>query len=198
MTRKEPEMNKLTKGAIAGAAGIALLMGGAGTFALWNGNASIGGAAVSTGKLTVAADAAAGTWADASATNTGGTTFNPGTQKIVPGDVITYTKKINVEAVGKNIKAVLAADTTGITTATGVSYDMSATVLTANGGTLTPVSPATNPGSYTYVPGSATGTVSIQVVVTVTFDSATTGTTSQGTTGVDLSALKVTLTQVRP
>ena len=33
-------MNKLVKGSIAGAAGIALLLGGAGTFALWNADAT--------------------------------------------------------------------------------------------------------------------------------------------------------------
>lgn len=47
-------MNKATKGAVAaGAAGI-LLLGGAGTFALWEDNASITGGTVSTGHLDLA------------------------------------------------------------------------------------------------------------------------------------------------
>ena len=47
-------MNKLTKGAIATAAGIALLLGGAGTFALWNGQTTIAGGTISTGTLAIA------------------------------------------------------------------------------------------------------------------------------------------------
>jgi len=41
-------MNKLFKGAIASAAGISLLMGGAGTFALWQDDTSLGSSAVIT------------------------------------------------------------------------------------------------------------------------------------------------------
>ena len=41
-------MNKLVKGSIAGAAGIALLLGGAGTLALWNADAYIANTAIRT------------------------------------------------------------------------------------------------------------------------------------------------------
>ena len=46
-------MNKLLKGSIAGAAGIALLLGGAGTFALWNDTAAASGGTVQSGNLSV-------------------------------------------------------------------------------------------------------------------------------------------------
>ena len=44
-------MNKLVKGAVAGAAGIALLLGGAGTFALWNASTNVSTGSISTGTL---------------------------------------------------------------------------------------------------------------------------------------------------
>ena len=52
----------MLKGSIAGAAGVALLLGGAGTFALWNGDAAIAGATITAGTLTV--EASEGTWSD--------------------------------------------------------------------------------------------------------------------------------------
>ena len=55
-------MNKLLKGAIAGAAGVALLLGGAGTFALWNSSATVTGGNIDAGNLHVADSGTAGTW----------------------------------------------------------------------------------------------------------------------------------------
>ena len=66
-------MNKLTKGAIATAAGIALLMGGAGTFALWNDSVGVNGGTVQTGTLDIDTTGT-GTWKDVSSTVVGGTT----------------------------------------------------------------------------------------------------------------------------
>src|ERR1700710_1730368 len=45
------EMNKLVKGAVAGAVGVTLLLGGAGTFALWNSTIGVSTGSISTGNL---------------------------------------------------------------------------------------------------------------------------------------------------
>ena len=59
-------MNKLTKAAIAGAAGVILLMGGAGSLAYWNDSiaSNPAGQTISAGTLTVTA-ASAGGWTKA-------------------------------------------------------------------------------------------------------------------------------------
>ena len=49
-------MHKIVTGAIAGAAGVALLLGGAGSFALWNASASSAASAVSAGTLSLTAN----------------------------------------------------------------------------------------------------------------------------------------------
>src|SRR5690606_22161335 len=79
MSAKGNIMNKLLKGSIAGAAGIALLLGGAGTLAYWNSSADLGGGTVNSGTLTIANNGAA--------TVTGPTT-------IVPGDSVTVSQPV--------------------------------------------------------------------------------------------------------
>ncbi|WP_104083128.1 alternate-type signal peptide domain-containing protein [Cryobacterium sp. Y11] len=90
-------MNKLLTGSIAGAAGIALLLGGAGTFALWNSEASIVGGTINAGTLTVAAGD--GVWADQNGK------IAIADYLIVPGDTLTYKTVLDVKAEGDNIMA---------------------------------------------------------------------------------------------
>src|SRR5688500_9753810 len=118
-------MNKLVKGAIAGAAGIALLMGGAGSLALWNDSAAITDASVASGTLTLGATA--GTW-----------TGNPAL--MVPGDSATYTSTVTITAKGTNLLSRLSIDPASITgTASLVSnLNTTFTLGTVTGGTLTP------------------------------------------------------------
>ena len=87
-------MNKLAKGAVAGAAGVALLLGGAGTFALWNDSSTVSGTTISSGELAVAT-ATPGAWSTAP-------------ELWVPGDTYTYTEILTVSAVGDNIEAELS------------------------------------------------------------------------------------------
>src|SRR4051812_29833136 len=54
-------MNKLVKGSVAAATGIVLLMGGAGSLALWNDSQVVNGGTVSTGELDIALQGT-GTW----------------------------------------------------------------------------------------------------------------------------------------
>lgn len=98
-------MNKLTKSAIAGAAGIALLLGGAGSLAYWNSSATIAGATINAGTLTIAANGAA---------TTTYTTGGGAVTLIVPGDSVTVTQNVTVSATGDHLNAKLEIDETGL------------------------------------------------------------------------------------
>lgn len=91
-------MNKLVKGAIAGASGFALLLGGAGTLASWNSSADIDAGSITAGALSIATPAPAIAW------SLNGTTVNISAVRIVPGDVVSATQDINVKAVGDTLK----------------------------------------------------------------------------------------------
>ncbi len=98
-------MNKTTKGTIAVAAAIALLMGGAGSLAYWQDSASVDRAAVTTGQLDV--DIATGcTWTvkgkDAAAASP---IANIATFRMVPGDTVTCNVNFTTVATGDNLKA---------------------------------------------------------------------------------------------
>ncbi len=177
-------MNKLTKGAIATAAGIALLMGGAGTFALWNDSATVSGGTIQSGTLTIASTGA-GTWKDVSTdivpTNV---VINPASFLVAPGDKLNYTQSFTIGASGNNLKATLAVDPTSIVKGTWATD-------------LTPTVTATIDGTAVSQITSAANGKTVVVSVTLAFDAAADNTT-QGTPGaVDLSALKITLTQTR-
>jgi len=109
-------MNKLLKGSIAGAAGIALLLGGAGTFALWNQTATVANGSVTSGVLTIA-PGATGTWKDISAGKTASTISNIGAFRMVPGDKLELTQQVTIKATGDNLAAKLTYDPASITTA---------------------------------------------------------------------------------
>jgi alternate signal-mediated exported protein len=185
-------MNKLVKGAIAGAAGVALLLGGAGTFALWNSSIGVASGTIATGTLAFGT-ATGATWTD----NSPGaltTTFNPATQKIVPGDVVALAQNITVTATGKNLVAQLAylpssvaipADLVGKITPTITVTKVSGDATITGNGTSTP---------YTITPTSG-GVTTLSVVISFAFDKTTAGVVGQGES-VDLSGASFTLTQI--
>jgi alternate signal-mediated exported protein len=189
-------MNKLLKGSIAGVAGIALLLGGAGTFALWSDTQDIEGGTVQTGTLDInlAADTA---WADISTNAIGGPEFDPTVDEIVPGDVITLTQSVEIIADGKNLLADLTykADSVVIDPALEpyVTVGIAAAQTT---GDATIVSNGTN--SFRITPDEG-GTSTFQIVITITFSATTPDRLAQTLTpGVDLSDAGFTVTQVRP
>jgi len=197
-------MNKLVKGSIATAAGVALLLGGAGTFALWSDTAGVQGGTVQTGVLDIAPVADTAKWADVSVNGRTGATFNPATDKIVPGDTVTFTQDVTLTAEGKNLKAelALATDAAKIATAFAAQGVGSVTLgTTVKSGSATVV--AKEAGKvFTVTPGAAgaTGasTSTLQVVVTVAFNAGVTEQTAQSlAAAVDLTKLGFTLTQVR-
>ncbi|MGL4305272.1 MAG: alternate-type signal peptide domain-containing protein [Mycobacteriaceae bacterium] len=179
-------MKKQTKGAIAaGAAGI-LLMGGAGTLALWSDSEVIGGGTIASGELTIAPSGTPA-WADVSDI-TPGAIADISTFKIVPGDILTYTADYKIAATGDNLKATLTADSAAITGDTDLKGKIT-TELTMTG--------AGSGGPGTYNLTSADGGKTIKVVVKITFDKTTPDQVAQNQK-IDLSGFKLTLQQVRP
>jgi len=176
-------MNKLTKAAIAGAAGIALLLGGAGSLAYWNSETGLNGGSVSSGNLTIEAAAAP---TNVMYAFNGGTpaAFNPATNKIVPGDVVTMTQDVTITAVGEHLKVDLTIDKTAI-----VGNDLAdAITVTVNAFTSTNVAVPT-----TGMTAAQAASIDY-VTVSISFDSATTDEEAQNLS-VALGDLKVLLTQ---
>jgi len=94
-------MNKMTKGALATGLGVALLVGGGGTLAVWNADATAGAGEIKSGDLNITAKA--GVW-----TNGNDKVTDLATYRVVPGDVLTFTQPVEVTLVGDLMKATLA------------------------------------------------------------------------------------------
>lgn len=188
-------MNKLAKGAIAGAAGIALLLGGAGTFALWNDSASVNGSSVTAGTLAFASNTTAGSWSNATATTPVPIT-DISTFRIVPGNTLKYTKALTVNATGNDLKGQLQLDAASIT-GTLASYVTTTLDATSTGATLTSAGAGTN--TWNFVPNGA-GTFTVNVVITVTLPATVGNGTGNGLNAqsatLNLSAVGVTLKQI--
>lgn len=84
----------MIKGSVVGAAGVALLMGGFGTYATWTDSAVMGESSVKAGELNIAAGTAS--WAGNGAWETD--------DLIVPGDVIERTQTFTINATGSNMR----------------------------------------------------------------------------------------------
>jgi alternate signal-mediated exported protein len=175
-------MNKLVKGSIAGAAGIALLLGGAGSFALWNANATVAAGTITTGKMTVAAVAADQTWQRTAPT---AGTFVPGTDKIVPGTTVVLTQPITIEAEGANLTADFGVNLGTTDVAAFQAAGGTLTLKTYDGATE-----ITTLTGLTAAKASAIDTVTL----TIDFPASITGTTGQNLT-LDLTQVNFTLTQ---
>jgi spore coat-associated protein N len=183
-------MNKATKGAMAaGAAGI-LLLGGAGTFALWEDIENINGAPVSTGLLTLGVTS--GAWTDVTAPLEPVTIPNIALFNIVPGDTLTYTTVATITAEGNNLQGELNVDAEDALAATSVGLASQYVDISMSTNT------ASNPGISNDGDGQFTivseGTYTVNVVITVAFDSTTPMAEGQNT-AIDLSAIELKLEQ---
>lgn len=96
-------MNKVTKGALATAAGVALLLGGGGTLALWSDAADTEGGTIVAGDLGLTAGA--GVWTS----NLSDAAIDIATYRIVPGETLTYTQDLTLKLVGNEMAANLTA-----------------------------------------------------------------------------------------
>ncbi len=181
-------MNTIVKGSLAGATGIALLMGGFGTYALWSDSETTGSSQVTAGELDIAANTA--TWADAS-TDAATTTWTPGTDLVVPGDVIKRTQTFTIKGTGKNLKGNVALSQGAVTKTAYGTYMTVGVDVTSNNASVTR-SGTTNNYNFTAPFGSAT----LTAVVTYTFDSTTPNQVAQNATA-SLADSTFTISQTR-
>lgn len=176
-------MNKLTKAALAGAAGIALLLGGAGSLAYWNDSADLGGASIAAGTLTITSNTD-GAWTN------GGSPVDLATFRAVPGDELVYTATFDVTATGDNLSATVALTGDSIVGATAGAAD------TALAGLLTKSASFEVDGVTTTTVAAAAGTQVVTVSVTITWPNGTPAEDNPAQNGdVDLTAMTITLTQ---
>jgi alternate signal-mediated exported protein len=168
-------MNKLVKGSIAGAAGIALLLGGAGTFAVWNDTATLSAPNIQAGSLDLSTSTA-GKWTQ------GGADINPNTYRVIPGTTLVYTQTLKVDAVGDGLKARLTHS--ALTEAGGLGAFVDSTLQVSQNNIVDA------DGIIDFTAGSSF----IDVKVTVVFPSTVTGQQGQNET-LDLSDVTFTLTQ---
>jgi len=189
-------MKKIAKASIAAAAGITLLLGGAGTFATWNASATTQGATITSGNLVVKDSGAAGVWT----ANGSATPVSLATYSIAPGDTLTYTKTMSIAAEGDNLKATLgltpasitAANPTSATDQALASYLSANATLSATGTGISGAGP-----TFTVTPGTGALAQNVTVTVTIAFPYGDTvgGNNAAMSGAVSLSDLTVTLTQ---
>lgn len=185
-------MKKVMKAAIAAGAAGALMLGGAGTFALWNATDAIDAGAVSTGQLMLDTTTSPGVWNDVSVPATP-VLFDAVNETIVPGDTLEFTQTVTIKADGKNLKGELivgqlAALPANLLSEATVDLDVdhAAAGLSEDAGVLS----FDEPGTY-----------NIPVTITVVFPKGdlttalTPDTTMEQT--IDFSSLTLTLNQVR-
>jgi alternate signal-mediated exported protein len=191
-------MNKLLKGSIAGAAGVALLLGGAGTFALWNSSTTVNGGAVASGTLTIAENGVDPIWEDVSADVAGGV-IEIADYRIVPGDTLEMTQDVLINATGDNLEAKLAFNPLTVVTGTDLdnialknALDFTLTATPATSGTV-----VTDNGDGTFQIAPSDNEITVALTLTVEFPSDVEDLVAQGAS-VDLTGLGFNLTQTRP
>ncbi|MFE7846198.1 alternate-type signal peptide domain-containing protein [Microbacterium sp. NPDC057407] len=177
-------MKKSMKGTIAIAAGIALLLGGGGSLAYWQGSASTTSATIQTGELSVALTSGA-KWEVKRGSTTTDITSTLSSYKMVPGDQIIYTVPFQTKANGTNLTASGAINWGGFS---AVPAHLTSSVAgTYNAGAIAGT-------SFTVASGTANG----QLVFTLTWpfgSNATNDTAATMNQNWNLGATTVTVTQ---
>jgi len=169
-------MNNIIKGSIAGATGVALLMGGFGTYAVWTDSEDLASNGVTSGALTIDTDP--GVYDDLGTTGSGNENDWDEDELMVPGDEVSYTQEFTVTGTGKNLEGTIALATENMTNGFGagnLTRTVDVTVTDAGTATITKVD-ATN---FSFA--SPFDTATLTAVVTYTFDDVS-GTTDQGKT----------------
>jgi alternate signal-mediated exported protein len=185
LIRGEISMRSVTKALIAGAAGIALLTGGAGSLAFWTDTKSGTPVAISSGDLSLGTITDSSGWTilqNASGVvpaQTVPVTYVPGTTLVVPGDVLTKTVAVPVNISGLNNKATLVV-TSATAPTNALSSALVASIVSVNG----------VPGGTASLTSADSGTVN--VVFSITIPWTADDTTRLGTTDFQAS---YTLTQ---
>ncbi|WP_456847003.1 alternate-type signal peptide domain-containing protein [Cellulomonas sp. P5_C6] len=197
-------MRKTTKGAIAVGAGVALLLGGAGTMAYWTQSSTFGSTTtISSGNLAIAPKTGA-TGSPVWTWKTSGATFAPATSKIVPGDTVVVTQTFTVTAQGDNLKATVALAVPGLTNNVPAAAtnpllnELTVTPTVATSGTQTGTGTVTTAGNVVSVTAnSGTTTFDVTVKVEVAFPFGVADSARKGSAqSVDLSTSAITVTQI--
>lgn len=178
-------MNKMIKGSIAGATGVALLMGGFGTYALWSDSENLAANGVQSGELTI--DTEAGVYDDAR--TTGAPNDWTADDLMVPGDVITYTQTFDVSGDGKNLQGTVVLDVEDLASDfSTLQYDVD---VVASGSGATDI---TKDSATTFSFVDPFGTATLTATVTYTLPSGTSGTVDQNKSA-DTPASTFTISQ---
>ena len=179
-------MNKVTKGTLAAAAAGALLLGGAGTYAVWSDEEALNAGNVSTGSLTLQAtsggwsyDGGITIWDDAD-------TLGADSPVIVPGDTLTSVYTVAVDTTGDNIEAELAlvGETGTLPTGVDAEYVVSTTE------TPDMTAELVEDGAVVNFPDAADYDFTVKVVLTFSADL-----DESQLKPIDLAGAKLTLTQ---
>ncbi|SNT01684.1 alternate-type signal peptide domain-containing protein [Rhodococcoides kyotonense] len=180
-------MNKATKGAIAAAAAGVLLLGGAGSYALWSDSQTAPGGTVTAGELRLV-PVNTGQWTEVSTTGSvaPGPIADISAFKMVPGDVLEYDASYTVAASGNNLTATISASQDSIAR-TNISATDTPVTVTSKIGTTDIANNAVT---------SADNGKTVAVKVRLEFLSTTTGLNGQNGS-VGLTNFKIDLTQTR-
>ncbi len=173
-------MNKLVKGTLASAAGVMLLMGGFGTYAVWQNSTPADMGSIGSGTLAIDS-VGTPTW-----TGADGTAWAP-TDLMVPGNTVTETVPLVVTASGKDLKAGLSLS--GVTSTFSdlqitLSYAGKSSTVTGSG---TAAIDYSGPADLSSLNAAKTATVTFTLPSSVTGDQQDT---------VDLSKASVNLDQL--
>lgn len=184
--------NKLFKGAMAGATGVALLAGGFGSFALWSDQQALPSHNISTGSLGILAGEE--TYTDESPSSAT-TTWDPTTDKMVPGDIVRVAIPLDVTAEGKNLKGSLdfadaSLDLDSFNGMLTVNYDIQLVNDLTSGLAEAGVTYTSSDAPVTFVEGD--GSFSVIGVVTFTLsDQATLAQTENANAALNTAAFAV-------
>lgn len=97
-------MKKTTKGALAAGTAAFMMLGGAGTFAIWTDDADVDAGVIESGRLVLTAGECAD-WRHEVGPETGNVI-----DLVVPGDVVSTTCTFTIDALGDNLSAVPVLD----------------------------------------------------------------------------------------
>lgn len=113
-------MSRNIRAALALTAAVALFAGSGASFARWYDEKALSDATLTTGVLAVEQVPGSESWlintADSDDTADATVAFDPKTDKIVPGDVVTYSSTFTLRLEGKNLNASLALLPEGLAT----------------------------------------------------------------------------------
>ncbi|PZF13789.1 alternate-type signal peptide domain-containing protein [Curtobacterium sp. MCPF17_011] len=177
-------MRSIVTGTIAAATGITLLLGGGGSFALWNADASTRSSTVHAGDLALTANPD-GVWTDI--TNGHSDPVDISAVRMVPGNAYQFHQTFDVTATGDDLSADLSWTPLDITGDAELRQAVTSSLaVTSDSAALTPA------GRTSWLVRPSAGVSVLDVTATI-------GLSSDVTTGedqtIDLSGLTFTLTQ---